>query len=540
MKKTLTKLFAIIFVFPILFLLFSCDTKTNTTTTSNETEKTTTEENKTTTEETTTTTISEYAVSFDSDGGSSVESTVIKNGLSISKPVDPTKDDYDFVGWFVGDKEWNFEDDKVTSNLTLVAHWSAKKYSLTIKYNDGATEDLVLLKEANETIGSVDIPTRSGYSFDGWDITIPRSMPKEDIVVNAKWKCQVTYTIVNRGVRITGISGSIKDVVILNKYDNCYTRIIEDNAFKDCSSIESITLPNTITKIGANAFYGCTSLKSVETETGISEIGTYAFYNCTSLTSFSFPSSIVLVGDYAFANCTNLSYVLISSYFNNIDSVTNRNVFTNCPLLKTLGAFNSGSNVELKDVIRIPDSLFFGSTSLETVNIPDGIKEIGFQSFCVAESIKTLTIPSSVVTIDYQAYAGCTLIETIVLSVGVKTLGAGAFVSCSSLKTLVIPNTVTSIGNSCFRLCSSLKRVIIPNSVTSIGNGAFSGCEALEYIYIPKSVSTIESSAFICDYLLTIHCEVEEAQPNWSSTWNELESGNGTVTVVFNEKLEEN
>ena len=91
MKKTLTKLFAIIFVFPILFLFFSCDTKTNTTTTSNETEKTTTEENKTTTEETTTTTISEYAVSFDSDGGSSVESTVIKNGLSISKPVDPPK-----------------------------------------------------------------------------------------------------------------------------------------------------------------------------------------------------------------------------------------------------------------------------------------------------------------------------------------------------------------------------------------------------------------------------------------------------------------
>lgn len=78
-----------------------------------------------------------YVVNFDSDGGTAISSQTIIAGEKIIKPVDPVKsstptEDYTFIGWYVGDKIWDFESDTVTSDLSLIAKYSVKKS--TIQY----------------------------------------------------------------------------------------------------------------------------------------------------------------------------------------------------------------------------------------------------------------------------------------------------------------------------------------------------------------------------------------------------------------------
>ena len=82
-------------------------------------------------------------------------------------------------------------------------------------------------------------------------------------------------------------------------------------AFEECRSLKSITIPNSVTSIENSVFYGCTGLTSVTIPNSVTEIGEYAFQECTSLTSVVIPNSVTEIASAAFSYCTGLTSVTI-------------------------------------------------------------------------------------------------------------------------------------------------------------------------------------------------------------------------------------
>ena len=289
---------------------------------------------------------------------------------------------------------------------------------------------------------------------------------------------------------------------------------IGEYAFKDRTSLTSITIPNSVTSIERSAFSGCTSLESITIPESVISIGRNAFEGCTSLTSITIPNRVTSIGVYAFLNCTSLESITIP---NSVKSIKDR-AFRNCSSLKSI--------IIPQSVTSIGEYLFLGCSSLADVIIPNSVTTIGEYAFRQCYSLVDVTIPENVTSIGELAFYGCTSLKSITIPNSVTSIGDGAFEDCASLlafygkfsssdnrclikdnvliafapnglTSYAIPQGVESIGHSTFFNCTSLKSITIPNSVTSIGAHTFNGCTSLESITIPNSVTSMEFSVFM-------------------------------------------
>ena len=109
------------------------------------------------------------------------------------------------------------------------------------------------------------------------------------------------------GITITGYTGSDTEVVIPTKIDGNSVKTIGDEAFYDCSSLTSVTIPDSVTSIGEGAFDYCEGLTDVTIPDSVTSIGSSAFFGCSSLTSVTIPDSVTSIGDWAFYKCSNLT-----------------------------------------------------------------------------------------------------------------------------------------------------------------------------------------------------------------------------------------
>lgn len=100
------------------------------------------------------------------------------------------------------------------------------------------------------------------------------------------------------------------DIVVCDQCGDCPVTAVAVEAFRGCTSLRTVLLPDSVTEIGEGAFYGCTSLAAVEMP-AVTDIGARAFYGCTSLSSVTLPDSLYSVGDYAFYGCDSLETVVI-------------------------------------------------------------------------------------------------------------------------------------------------------------------------------------------------------------------------------------
>ena len=306
---------------------------------------------------------------------------------------------------------------------------------------------------------------------------------------------------------------------------------IGNYTFDGCTSLASVTIPNSVTSIGDYAFQGCSSLTSVTIGNSVTSIGFAAFYVCTSLASVTIPNSVTSIGDCAFIGCTNLASVTIG---NSVTSIGYQ-AFSRCTSLASVTIPNS--------VTSIGDAAFSECTSLTSVTIPNSVTSIGVNSFYKCTSLASVTIPNSVTSIGGGAFGGCTSLASVTIGNSVTSIGYQAFYGCTKLNkfivpnenanysaidgvffnkkattlisypnakgsTYTIPNSVTSIGDYAFSECTSLTSVTIPNSVTSIGVNSFYKCTSLASVTIPNSVTSIGSTAFSgCTKLTEIHCK---------------------------------
>ncbi len=306
---------------------------------------------------------------------------------------------------------------------------------------------------------------------------------------------------------------------------------IGDSAFRGCSSLTRITIPESVTSIGGSAFEGCSRLTSITILGSVTSIG--AFRGCSSLTSITIPESVTIIGGSAFYDCSSLTSITIPESVTSIGG----SAFYDCSSLTSITIPES--------VTSIGDSAFRGCSSLTSITIPESVTSIGDSAFRGCSSLTSITIPESVTSIGSSAFYDCSSLTSItipfvgarlngtsntyfgyifgvssyvdnssyvvpkslktVVITGGTSIGKYAFNGCSSLTSIEIPDSVTSIGGSAFYDCSSLTSITIPNSVTSIGHEAFYGCRSLTSITIPNSVTSIGSYAFYdCSRLTSI------------------------------------
>ena len=122
-----------------------------------------------------------YTVTFDTAGGTAIDSITVAHGGTVSAPSDPSKEGYGFAGWNV---EFPYT---VTGDTTITASWNINKYTITFN-TDGGTAIEPITQEYGTTVTAPPNPTKDEYIFDGWDREIPSPMPAQDITITAKWK----------------------------------------------------------------------------------------------------------------------------------------------------------------------------------------------------------------------------------------------------------------------------------------------------------------------------------------------------------------
>lgn len=128
--------------------------------------------------------IGAYTVTFQSEGGSEVASQIRAN-TPATQPDNPTKEGYTFIGWYNGESEWDFET-PVTTGLILTAKWQVNQYAITFKPENGG-QDIVIKQDYGTAITAPANPTRTGYTFAGWNREIPSTMPAGDMTITARW-----------------------------------------------------------------------------------------------------------------------------------------------------------------------------------------------------------------------------------------------------------------------------------------------------------------------------------------------------------------
>jgi hypothetical protein len=337
-------------------------------------------------------------------------------------------------------------------------------------------------------------------------------------------QAQFNYAVTNQMVTITGYTGTTPDVVAIPSTINGLPVIsIGDYAFY-YSSITGVTIPNSVTSIGA-----------------------HAFDLCDNLTSVPISDSVTNIGEGAFAGCFNLTNIVVdplNSAFSSVDGVLfnqNQTTLVQYPMSRP-----GDSYMIPNSVISIGAHAFDGCGNLTSVTIPDGVTNIGYFAFAYSASLTNIvvdslnsafssvdgvlfnheqttlvqypggrvgdyTIPNSVTSIADSAFAGCYSLTNVTIPNSVTSIGDYAFARCFSLTNVTIPDSVTSVGDFAFSGCSSLTNITLGSGVTSIGVSAFSGIDGIGHLHgcplinvtIPNSVTNIGNYAFARCYSLT-------------------------------------
>jgi len=276
-------------------------------------------------------------------------------------------------------------------------------------------------------------------------------------------------------------------------------------AFYGCSSLTSITLPESVTDIGNGAFSGCSVLQSISIPESVRSIGSYAFSGCTALKSLVYNATYCAITNPGWTSIVSLT---IGDKVNSIPS----DIFFGCSVLTTVTI--------LESVTRIGSYAFYGCSSLTSITLPESLTTIEYNAFQGCSSLATITFPESITTIESGAFSGTAWYNnqpdgivyigkilykykgymptntTINVKEGIIKISGSAFSGCNSLVAVTFPESVTEIGGAAFSNCSSLASVTFPESITQIRGGAFSGCSSLTSLVIPESVTGIDGGTF--------------------------------------------
>lgn len=246
-----------------------------------------------------------------------------------------------------------------------------------------------------------------------------------------------------------GYKGNIPSGATLNIPEGITT--ICDDAFATeywRGYFESVTLPQSLTTIGAEAFMNQEKVAQIVLPSALASIGNRALYGCKGLIAVDVPASCQTIGNYAF--------------------------------------YGSGVTTATIGGGAIGEGCFQGSP-LKSVTLSPGVTSIGAMAFiqCPLESIE---IPESVTSLGREVFDGCSQLTHLVLSPNIPAIEYRTFMDCTGLTEVTIPNGVEYINEEAFHRCENIVTLKIGANIKVIGPRAFFGTQALKQVYVAAAV----------------------------------------------------
>ena len=280
------------------------------------------------------------------------------------------------------------------------------------------------------------------------------------------------------------------------------------SAFEGCSSLTGvIVLSDEVTSIGEYTFSGCSSLEGVLTiPDSVTWIGRDAFAGCEGITELTIPDSVTDIGYFAFAGFTGLKKLTCPGNLSYV--VSDLQVFSDCTSLESIKFTGEGGipGYSTFDVQETPWGISSGAGTELTIEIEEGITEIGNSAFRGCSSISTVYLPFSTDIISSNAFGQCTGLSDVYfdgseMEAGGILIGSGntefnsatwhyALENPNEDLTLKLPDQLKVIEEEAFTGMSS-EVIIIPASVETIKSGAFVGCADLKAIIFEGSPESI-------------------------------------------------
>ncbi|MBR5744938.1 MAG: leucine-rich repeat domain-containing protein [Muribaculaceae bacterium] len=252
-------------------------------------------------------------------------------------------------------------------------------------------------------------------------------------------------------------------------------------AFRDCESVEKITIPATVTEICAGAFLNCPHLAEVVLPETIVRIGSNEAVTIHEKADEQMAQSII---DAASA----LSKILP-------EEETDTATAEAAPETEAVAEIEE-SSVEMPGSEYFAEGAFEGCTALTKINLPNSVKYIGHNTFRDCIKLASISLPNSIRQLGMGTFRGCRALTVVDLPDSLKVVDSQVFAQCYNLKRVDIPEGVEIIGEMAFEDCESLSQINIPASVTRICALAFDDCRLINSLALPEGLTVIELGAF--------------------------------------------